>query len=378
MPSDSPDFGSQKHANISTAPLLVLVCPPTNLRTRPCHRNLKRPPATTPGMPRALYLIALGMNLSPARVGAIPLYINESGWLPPQDATILLPAWEQALWAAWPNVEHAVVGSAYAAHYGMMAYQACALLGARNIGGALVEVGVFKGAMSMLMALAEMQNDNLTIWKNASGHGLRTLWLFDTFEGLPAPREGVDDLKSLSIWSAMVAVRNGSATVDQKKAVEKRVNAGLMEHPTKDGPLRWDYGSQALVRANMLSTGYPETHLRFVKGRVEQTLSSKTRSAYGQQHDLPERIAMLRLDTDFYDSTRIELEVLWPRLVSGGLLIVDDYYAWGGARQAVDEWLTLHKNAGKKWAEDALTHLPPQLWHPTKMRVFYLWKQASY
>jgi hypothetical protein len=53
----------------------------------------------------------------------------------------------------------------------------------------------------------------------------------------------------------------------------------------------------------------------------------------------PERIAILRLDTDWYDSTRHELEHLYDRLESGGVLLIDDYGYWQGARQAVDEFL---------------------------------------
>lgn len=46
----------------------------------------------------------------------------------------------------------------------------------------------------------------------------------------------------------------------------------------------------------------------------------------------------MRLDTDFYSSTKIELEILVPRMVAGGILIVDDYGAWAGSKQAVDEY----------------------------------------
>jgi hypothetical protein len=54
---------------------------------------------------------------------------------------------------------------------------------------------------------------------------------------------------------------------------------------------------------------------------------------------LPEQIAVLRLDTDFYESTRHELRHLYPRLVHGGVLIIDDYGHWAGARKAVDEYI---------------------------------------
>ena len=68
--------------------------------------------------------------------------------------------------------------------------------------------------------------------------------------------------------------------------------------------------------------------VEFVQGRVENTLPAAA----------PPEIALLRLDTDWYESTRHELEHLYPRLVDGGVLIVDDYGYWQGARQAVDEY----------------------------------------
>ena len=57
----------------------------------------------------------------------------------------------------------------------------------------------------------------------------------------------------------------------------------------------------------------------------------------------PKEIALLRLDTDWYESTLHELEHLYPRLVSGGVLIIDDYGHWRGAREAVDEYIDKHK-----------------------------------
>jgi hypothetical protein len=67
-----------------------------------------------------------------------------------------------------------------------------------------------------------------------------------------------------------------------------------------------------------------------IKGKVEDTLKNKRK--------LPKKISILRLDTDFYESTKIELEILFPRLVKGGVLIVDDYGFWKGAKKAVDEY----------------------------------------
>src|SRR5204863_8681210 len=89
-----------------------------------------------------------------------------------------------------------------------------------------------------------------------------------------------------------------------------------------------DLFNERLVRDNVLTTGYPEQRLHFVRGPVEQTVPAQ----------MPERIALLRLDTDWYESTKHELEHMYPRLADGGVLIVDDYGHWEGARRAVDEY----------------------------------------
>lgn len=83
------------------------------------------------------------------------------------------------------------------------------------------------------------------------------------------------------------------------------------------------------MKKNMNSTGYPSDRVHFVKGMVEETISA----------DAPAQIALLRLDTDWYESTRHEMEHLFPRISPGGVLIVDDYGHWKGARRAVDEYL---------------------------------------
>jgi hypothetical protein len=65
-----------------------------------------------------------------------------------------------------------------------------------------------------------------------------------------------------------------------------------------------------------------------IAGKVEETLPEHA----------PESIALLRLDTDWYESTRHELEHLFPRVVAGGVLLLDDYGHWKGSRKAVDEY----------------------------------------
>jgi O-methyltransferase len=86
--------------------------------------------------------------------------------------------------------------------------------------------------------------------------------------------------------------------------------------------------SEDRVRENLLESGYPGERLHFVKGKVEETIPGNA----------PETLALLRLDTDWYESTRHELEHLYPRLSAGGVLIVDDYGHWRGCRKAVDEY----------------------------------------
>lgn len=164
-----------------------------------------------------------------------------------------------------------------------------------GVPGALVECGVWRGGSVMAMALT-LQH---------CGADDRELYLFDTFAGMTRPDQRdrpVGDLVSpLARW--------------------ERAQRG-------DGHNEWAYAPLQEVRANVLSTGYPAELVRFVKGPVEQTVPEHA----------PSSIALLRLDTDWHASTRHELEHLYPRLESRGVLILDDYGSWAGARQAVDEY----------------------------------------
>jgi hypothetical protein len=93
----------------------------------------------------------------------------------------------------------------------------------------------------------------------------------------------------------------------------------------------WAFAPLTEVKKNIERTGYPTDRLHFVKGKVEDTIPD---SAPGQ-------IAILRLDTDWYESTKHELIHLFPRLSNNGILIIDDYGAWAGARKAVDEYFAM-------------------------------------
>ena len=92
---------------------------------------------------------------------------------------------------------------------------------------------------------------------------------------------------------------------------------------------RWIYAPLALVRNNVRITGYPLTHVHFIRGKVEETLLRLKPK---------EPIALLRLDTDFYHSTKAELEHLYPQVVGGGMIIIDDYCLYQGSRLAADEY----------------------------------------
>lgn len=100
------------------------------------------------------------------------------------------------------------------------------------------------------------------------------------------------------------------------------------EHDDRGQEAAADRPTLEEVRSNLLGTGYPAERVTFVKGRVEDTLPRV----------LPGPIALLRLDTAYYESTKRELEQLYPLLVLGGVLIIDDYGHWKGARRAVDEY----------------------------------------
>jgi O-methyltransferase len=135
----------------------------------------------------------------------------------------------------------------------------------------------------------------------------RKIFLFDTFEGMTEPsKHDKDD-------SGLPASR-------------------LLEKADKgNGENIWCIASIEDVKNNFDCSGYPEEMVQLVKGDVGITLKD--------ERNLPKEIAVLRLDTDWYESTKIELEVLFPRLVKGGVCLIDDYGHWQGARKAVDEYL---------------------------------------
>jgi O-methyltransferase len=166
-------------------------------------------------------------------------------------------------------------------------------LARKKIEGDIVECGVWAGG-------------NIILSRKILPH--RMCWLYDTFTGMTEP--GPYD----------------------KKRKDSTITA-LDRYRARGG--KWADVSLEQVRKNLAVTNtLDDNYLRFIEGPVEETLL--------KPENLPGRIALLRLDTDWYESTKIELEVLYPRLTRGGVLIIDDYGHWMGARKATDDYFLGH------------------------------------
>lgn len=163
--------------------------------------------------------------------------------------------------------------------------QAVKYIEQRNIAGDIVECGVWRGGSSMMSALSLGPNTS------------RDIYLYDTFEGMNEPTE--NDVK-----------------ITGEEAFETWQDRDKCEADLAD------------VQTNMARTHYPAQKIHYVKGKVEDTIP----------HTLPAQIALLRLDTDWYESTYHELTHLYPLLAKDGVLIIDDYGHWQGARKAVDQY----------------------------------------
>jgi O-methyltransferase len=167
-----------------------------------------------------------------------------------------------------------------------------------GIAGDLVECGVYQGRQVLMMA------ETLT----ALGVTDRDIYLYDTFAGQIKPT--AEDFKDRD---------NPEASA---RANLKRWEKGQMTGASKE----WKVATVDEVRANVYRSRYPRERFHFIEGDVLETLAV----------DRHARIAVLRLDTDWYESTRHELERLYHRLAVGGVLIIDDYGRWRGCRKAVD------------------------------------------
>jgi O-methyltransferase len=175
-----------------------------------------------------------------------------------------------------------------------------------KIEGNFVECGVWRGGSSMVIA------KTLLKFNCTDKH----LYLYDTYEGMSAPTE-----KDVNKDGYLADKMMKDANIEDQNSV-------------------WCFADLEDVKNNMRNTGYPFSNISFVKGKVEDTIPNLKPD---------NKISLLRLDTDWYESTLHEMTHLYPLLASKGVLIIDDYGHWQGARQAVDEYFdsiqsTIHLN----------------------------------
>ena len=170
-----------------------------------------------------------------------------------------------------------------------------------NIPGDVCECGVWQGGSSLIMA------ETL----GAYGETSRIVYMYDTFSGMSEPS-------------------------DKDVSLTRNQRAADLLAKYKKGEQIWCCASYEEVQANVLLAEYPTENFRLIAGDVATTL----------RKIVPAQLSILRLDTDWYESTKLELEYLFPRLSSGGILMIDDYGIWRGARDAVDEYFRDNKIEG--------------------------------
>ena len=183
-------------------------------------------------------------------------------------------------------------------------YQSINYIYKNNIKGDFVECGVFMGGSAMMISFAMKDFEKI----NTS---VKNIWLYDTFEGMANPT--VHDENIL----------NQKATIELKNKKKKENSKDI-----------WAYSSIDYVKQNIKKTYIDPERVKYIKGLVEETLIENK----------PKKISLLRLDTDFYESTKKELEELYPLLEKGGIIIIDDYGHWKGCKKAVDEYFKNKKN----------------------------------
>ncbi len=216
--------------------------------------------------------------------------LREHGWgvVPPDQHRVDM---EPSFLQIWNEVERFTMNDI---ERGSALFKAGGDICRNLVAGDFVECGVWKGGSCMLMART----------LKLLGDTSRILHLFDTFAGMTDPTS-----EDIIAWN--------NRSISERWEEDQRADKFISWAITADE-----------VRRNMIATEYDPGQLRFVAGDICETL---------EEH-VPDSVALLRLDTDWYASTAKELEILYPRLVPGGILIVDDYGHFKGARKAVDEY----------------------------------------
>ncbi len=209
----------------------------------------------------------------------------------PKPSTQMPPDYDPIMESLWPLVKDRTMTGAQKTN---TLVEAVRYIERCKIPGAVVECGVWRGGA--MLTIAEM----LVRLRGTD----RDLYLFDTYAGMTPP-------------------------TDRDVHIHKKIPADQLL-AGKVGVARiWEPASLEDVQAGFDNVPYPEDKLHFVVGKVEDTVPEHA----------PDQIALLRLDTDWYESTKHELEHLYSRLVPGGILIIDDYGSWQGSKDATDEWL---------------------------------------
>lgn len=172
-----------------------------------------------------------------------------------------------------------------------------------NIEGCFVECGVDSGYFEH-------------IWINEliKHNSIRDIYMYDTFSGLVEPTEHDYTCKDATLYYMN---KDDVYNTWARQIIDEKTNG-------------WCYTPLDQVKHKLNSTGYPQSNLHYVVGDVMETLKDKTK--------IPEKIAILRLDTDWYESSKYELEQMYDNVVTGGIIIFDDYYHWNGQRKATDEF----------------------------------------
>jgi hypothetical protein len=173
----------------------------------------------------------------------------------------------------------------------------------KSIEGDIIECGVENGRMEYIF-IHELMKHNMN----------RDIYLFDTFAGLTEPGE------------YDYTCKNAVQFKMDKNEVYNNWNARKVDEKTN----HWCFSPLENVQHKLNATGYPQEKLHYIVGDVMETLKDK--------QNIPTKIAILRLDTDWYESSKFELEQMYENVVSGGIIIFDDYYLWDGQRRAVDEF----------------------------------------
>jgi len=172
-----------------------------------------------------------------------------------------------------------------------------------NIEGVIVECGVESGNFEHIWINELMKNNTV-----------RDIYLYDTFGGLVEPTEYDYTCKDAKLYQMN---KDDVYNMWKSNIINEKENG-------------WCYAPLEQVKSRLKSTGYPENKLHYVVGDVMETLKDKT--------TIPEKIAILRLDTDWYESSKYELEQMYDNVVKGGVIIFDDYYHWDGQRRATDDF----------------------------------------